>query len=131
MCLLYCSALVVACVKLLVAALHNRVAELTTHRCRYGVGGEYPMAAGSAAERAETGGIQKARFRGREVVLTFSMQVALTTLRRELCALPRLCCGCRYAPSRRLRVLQPVSVDICLGPTTKPVQVTGVRISTG
>ena len=41
---------------------------------RYGVGGEYPMAAGSAAERAETGGIQKARFRGREVVLTFSMQ---------------------------------------------------------
>jgi MFS family permease len=40
----------------------------------YGVGGEYPMAAGSAAERAETGGIQKARFRGREVVLTFSMQ---------------------------------------------------------
>ncbi len=32
------------------------------------------MAAGSAAERAETGGIQKARFRGREVVLTFSMQ---------------------------------------------------------
>ena len=43
---------------------------------RYGVGGEYPMAAGSAAERAETGGIQKARFRGREVVLTFSMQVS-------------------------------------------------------
>ena len=42
--------------------------------CSYGVGGEYPMAAGSAAERAETGGIQKARFRGREVVLTFSMQ---------------------------------------------------------
>ncbi len=42
----------------------------------YGVGGEYPMAAGSAAERAETGGIQKARFRGREVVLTFSMQVS-------------------------------------------------------
>lgn len=41
---------------------------------RYGVGGEYPMAAGSAAERAETGGIAKARHRGREVVLTFSMQ---------------------------------------------------------
>ena len=41
---------------------------------RYGVGGEYPMAAGSAAERAETGGIEKARHRGREVVLTFSMQ---------------------------------------------------------
>ena len=34
------------------------------------------MAAGSAAERAETGGIQKARFRGREVVLTFSMQAS-------------------------------------------------------
>ena len=33
------------------------------------------MAAGSAAERAETGGIEKARARGREVVLTFSMQV--------------------------------------------------------
>jgi hypothetical protein len=43
--------------------------------CRYGVGGEYPMAAGSAAERAESGGIEKARARGREVVLTFSMQV--------------------------------------------------------
>ena len=41
---------------------------------RYGVGGEYPMAAGSAAERAETGGIQSARHRGREVALTFSMQ---------------------------------------------------------
>ena len=40
----------------------------------YGVGGEYPMAAGSAAERAEAGGIEKARHRGREVVLTFSMQ---------------------------------------------------------
>ena len=47
--------------------------------CRYGVGGEYPMAAGSAAERAETGGIQRARFRGREVVLTFSMQVRVPT----------------------------------------------------
>ena len=43
--------------------------------CRYGVGGEYPMAAGSAAERAESGGITKARARGREVVLTFTMQV--------------------------------------------------------
>lgn len=41
---------------------------------RYGVGGEYPMAAGSAAERAETGGKRAARFRGRAVVLTFSMQ---------------------------------------------------------
>lgn len=41
----------------------------------YGVGGEYPMAAGSAAERAETGGKQAARHRGRAVVLTFSMQV--------------------------------------------------------
>jgi len=40
----------------------------------YGVGGEYPMAAGSAAERAETGGKRAARFRGRAVVLTFSMQ---------------------------------------------------------
>ena len=41
----------------------------------YGVGGEYPMAAGSAAERAETGGKEAARHRGRAVVLTFSMQV--------------------------------------------------------
>ena len=32
------------------------------------------MAAGSAAERAETGGKRAARFRGRAVVLTFSMQ---------------------------------------------------------
>jgi MFS family permease len=40
----------------------------------YGVGGEYPMAAGSAAERAETGGKEAARHRGRAVVLTFSMQ---------------------------------------------------------
>ncbi len=45
----------------------------------YGVGGEYPMAAGSAAERAETGGKRAARFRGRAVVLTFSMQVGLNT----------------------------------------------------
>ncbi|KAL3156851.1 hypothetical protein ABBQ38_001120 [Trebouxia sp. C0009 RCD-2024] len=40
----------------------------------YGVGGEYPMAAGSAAERAEAKGRASARKRGREVVLTFSMQ---------------------------------------------------------
>ena len=40
----------------------------------YGVGGEYPMAAGSAAERAEARGRASAKKRGREVVLTFSMQ---------------------------------------------------------
>jgi MFS family permease len=40
----------------------------------YGVGGEYPMAAGSAAERAEAGGRKHAAKRGREVVLTFSQQ---------------------------------------------------------
>ncbi|BDA43280.1 probable inorganic phosphate transporter 1-3 [Coccomyxa sp. Obi] len=40
----------------------------------FGVGGEYPMAAGSAAERAEAGGREMAKKRGREVVLTFSMQ---------------------------------------------------------
>ncbi|KAK9914956.1 hypothetical protein WJX75_002900 [Coccomyxa subellipsoidea] len=40
----------------------------------FGVGGEYPMAAGSAAERAEAGGHERAKKRGREVVLTFSMQ---------------------------------------------------------
>jgi hypothetical protein len=56
----------------------SRLTRIVPHR--YGVGGEYPMAAGSAAERAETGGIQKARFRGREVVLTFSMQVRHPTL---------------------------------------------------
>lgn len=33
----------------------------------YGVGGEYPMAAGSAAERAEAGGRKTASKRGREV----------------------------------------------------------------
>ncbi len=43
----------------------------------FGVGGEYPMAAGSAAERAEAGGKAKASKRGREVLLTFSMQVGL------------------------------------------------------
>ena len=32
----------------------------------YGVGGEYPMAAGSAAERAEAGGRRAATKRGRE-----------------------------------------------------------------
>ena len=36
---------------------------------RFGVGGEYPMAAGSAAERAEAGGKQMAKHRGREVLL--------------------------------------------------------------
>ena len=35
----------------------------------YGVGGEYPMAAGSAAERAEAGGKKSAAKRGREVSL--------------------------------------------------------------
>lgn len=45
----------------------------------YGVGGEYPMAAGSAAERAETGGKEAARHRGRAVVLTFSMQASFAT----------------------------------------------------
>ena len=34
----------------------------------YGVGGEYPMAAGSAAERAEAGGRKTASKRGREVI---------------------------------------------------------------
>ena len=34
----------------------------------YGVGGEYPMAAGSAAERAEAKGRASARKRGREVL---------------------------------------------------------------
>ena len=34
---------------------------------RFGVGGEYPMAAGSAAERAEAGGKAMAKHRGREV----------------------------------------------------------------
>ena len=33
----------------------------------YGVGGEYPMAAGSAAERAEAGGKKAAAARGQEV----------------------------------------------------------------
>lgn len=33
----------------------------------YGVGGEYPMAAGSAAERAEAKGRASARKRGQEV----------------------------------------------------------------
>ena len=47
-------------------------------KCSYGVGGEYPLAASSAAERAETGGISKARHRGREVVLTFSMQARIS-----------------------------------------------------
>ena len=46
----------------------------------YGVGGEYPMAAGSAAERAEAGGRAKASKRGMEVVLTFSMQGASAML---------------------------------------------------
>lgn len=46
----------------------------------FGVGGEYPMAAGSAAERAEAGGKAKAKKRGREVLLTFSMQVSLLLL---------------------------------------------------
>lgn len=41
-----------------------------------GRAGEYPMAAGSAAERAEAGGKRKAAKRGQEVVLTFSMQGA-------------------------------------------------------
>ncbi len=36
----------------------------------YGVGGEYPMAAGSAAERAEAGGRKTASKRGREVIMT-------------------------------------------------------------
>ncbi len=39
----------------------------STFLCRFGVGGEYPMAAGSAAERAEAGGREMAKKRGREV----------------------------------------------------------------
>ncbi len=54
----------------------------------YGVGGEYPMAAGSAAERAEAGGKAMAKKRGREVVLTFSMQVRTLILCPCLCLSP-------------------------------------------
>lgn len=45
--------------------------ELCVHpmMSRFGVGGEYPMAAGSAAERAEAGGHERAKKRGREVRL--------------------------------------------------------------
>ncbi len=45
-----------------------------------GVGGEYPMASSSAAERAE-GSKETRKRRGRAVVLTFSQQV-------------RTCCVC-------------------------------------
>ena len=38
------------------------------------MGGEYPMAASSAAERAESS-LSKRSLRGREVILTFSGQV--------------------------------------------------------
>ena len=62
----------------------------------YGVGGEYPMAAGSAAERAEAGGRAKAAKRGMEVVLTFSMQgaplpEAALHLHLPTCQLPAEC----------------------------------------
>jgi MFS family permease len=61
----------------------------------FGVGGEYPMAAGSAAERAEAGGKEKAKHRGREVVLTFSMQgVGNFTNTAVLCIL--FCCYDAY-----------------------------------
>ena len=43
-------------------------------RYGFGVGGEYPMAASSAAERAESS-LSKRSLRGREVILTFSGQV--------------------------------------------------------
>ena len=49
----------------------------------YGVGGEYPMAAGSAAERAEAGGKKHAAARGREVVMTFSMQGAAAVIHKR------------------------------------------------
>ena len=52
----------------------TRLAACSQFMFGYGVGGEYPMAAGSAAERAEARGRASAKKRGREVVLTFSMQ---------------------------------------------------------
>jgi hypothetical protein len=52
----------------------------------YGTGGEYPMASGSAAERAEAGGKEAARKRGRTMVLTFSMQASTPEMRIILMA---------------------------------------------
>jgi hypothetical protein len=50
-----------------------------TISCRYGfgVGGEYPMASASAAERSQSDEALRHR-RGEQVVLTFSGQVSLT-----------------------------------------------------
>ena len=64
----------------------------------FGVGGEYPMAAGSAAERAEAGGKAKAKKRGREVLLTFSMQVSRLLLALDLC-LPQTGSGSSLPPT--------------------------------
>ena len=74
----------------------------------YGVGGEYPMAAGSAAERAEAKGRASARKRGREVIslphpqLTVSCVVCLPRCRCCIvpiliafaCALLMIACLC-------------------------------------
>ncbi len=48
--------------------MHACCVRLRGAGARIGVGGEYPMAAGSAAERAEAGGKNMAKHRGREVL---------------------------------------------------------------
>lgn len=70
----------------------------------YGVGGEYPMAAGSAAERAEAKGRASARKRGREVPsLLAALSPSLSSHRA----------GCICLSSRAGSCLGQVSSCLC------------------
>jgi hypothetical protein len=70
-------------------------------RYGFGVGGEYPMAAASAAERSQADASLRNR-RGEQVVLTFSGQV-----RCRVCVCVRVCvrvCGVRQCDAAVWRV---------------------------
>ncbi len=79
----------------------------------YGVGGEYPMAAGSAAERAEAKGRASARKRGREVCLPVSHLASclslclFCSLSQSLVRISRNVCG----PSPHLCMLLVSTLD--------------------
>ena len=85
----------------------------------YGVGGEYPMAAGSAAERAEAKGRASARKRGREVPYLHSRLLMSMASYVAHSTRSYLCMVMRYVSRLFLLVLRlgcggPFSVEKCL-----------------
>jgi len=80
MCLRFTGSAVLSSPEMVGAQLMPVTHTTMLHTCRYGfgVGGEYPMASASAAERSQEEPNLRSK-RGQQVVLTFSQQVGRTT----------------------------------------------------